>query len=82
MDKEQDDAVAKAVAAAIAEKDKEKEAAVAAAVAEKDKEKEAAVMAKEREIRYEIFQEERAFIKKLRGRCAHTMLKFRVDLAM
>lgn len=78
MDKEQDDAVAKAVAAAIAEKDKEKEAAIA----EKDKEIEAAVMAKEREIRYEIFQEERAFIKKLRGRCAHTMLKFRVDLTI
>ena len=69
-DKEIEAAVKEAVDA----KDKEIEAAVEKAVAAKEREIEAAVDAKERDIRYEIFLHERAFIRNMCGRCAHTML--------
>ena len=70
--------IEEAVAEVIAAKDKEIEEAVAEVIAAKDKEIEEAVAAKEREVLYDIFQEERMFIKKLYGRCAYTMLNFKL----
>jgi hypothetical protein len=60
-----EEAIAKAVAEALAKAEKEKEEAIAKAVAEAsakaEKEKEEAVKAKEKEVRYEMYQEMLAY---------------------